>query len=36
MIVEAHKVRKSRTVDFLKPFCRTESTPVAMSVMQMR
>ena len=35
MIVEAHKVRKSRTVDFFQRFCRTEITPVAMSVMQM-
>ena len=36
MIVEAHKVRKSRAVDFFQRFCRTESTPVAMYVMQMR
>ena len=35
-IVEVHKVRKSRTVDFFQRFCRTESTPVAMSVMQMK
>ena len=36
MIVEAHKVRKSRTVDFFQRFCLTENTPVAMSVMLIR
>ena len=36
MIVEAHKVRKSITIDLCQRFCRTESTLVIMSVMQMK